>query len=209
MQHFPVFADLTDRACLVVGAGEIAHRRVELLLRAQARVTVIAPQIAPTLWPLAADGRIRIEQRSFDDAAVESYWLVIAATDEHAVNVRVAAAARRAMRFCNVVDDPALSTFIVPAIIDREPVTITVSTAGASPVLARWLKGLIESLVPGRIGQLATLLESFRARVRAGIPDLRQRRRFWESIVAGDVAAEALAGRADASRAALEQALLA
>jgi uroporphyrin-III C-methyltransferase/precorrin-2 dehydrogenase/sirohydrochlorin ferrochelatase len=207
MQYFPVFAELTDKPCLIVGAGEVAHRRVELLLRAGARLTVLAPDISPALWPLAADGRIRIEQRAFDDTALEPYWLVIAATDDPTVNRRVADAAHAAKRLCNVVDDRELSTFIVPAIVDRHPVTITVSTAGASPVLARWIKGLIESVVPARTGHVAALLQSWRDRVKAAIPNLRDRRRFWEIVVAGDVAGHELAGRADASRVAFERLL--
>lgn len=207
MQHFPVFADLSGKSCLIVGAGDVAARRVDLLLRAGAAVTVLAPEVSPALWPLAAEGRIRIEQRAFDDGVLEPYWLVIAATDDRAVNRSVAAAAHAARRFCNVVDDRALSTFIVPAIVDRDPVTITVSTAGASPVLARWIKGLIESLVPTRIGQLAALLQSHRRSVNAAIRNARERRRFWESIVTSVAAEHALAGRAEASRTALAAAL--
>ena len=207
MRHFPVFADLTDRACLVVGAGDVGHRRVELLLEAGARVTVLAPEISPALWPLAAEGRIRIEQRTFDESALEPYWLVVAATNDGKVNARVAAAAAAAKRFCNVVDDRALSSFIVPAIVDRDPVTVTISTAGASPVLARWIKGLVEATLPTRIGSLARLLESFRARVKDAIRDATERRRFWESIVTSEAAAHELAGRGDASREAFERIL--
>ena len=100
-------------------------------------------------------------------ARVEPYWLVVAATDDRAVNARVAAAAAAARRFCNVVDDPELCSFIMPAIVDRSPVTIAIGSGGLSPVLARWVKGLIEAWLPQRLGALAELAGRWRERVRA------------------------------------------
>src|SRR5262245_22744215 len=143
MQHLPLFADLKSRAVLVVGGGAVAERRVTLLLEAQAIVTVISPQLTEALADLARDGRVTHVARAFAADSLEPYWLVVAATDDAAVNAAVAADAASAKRFCNVVDDPKLCTFIMPAIVDRSPVTIAIGSSGLSPVLARWVKGVI------------------------------------------------------------------
>jgi uroporphyrin-III C-methyltransferase / precorrin-2 dehydrogenase / sirohydrochlorin ferrochelatase len=202
MQHLPLFADLNRRPCLVVGGGALAERRVTLLLSAGAEITVIAPQLTEALGTLAADGKLRHVRSTFSGEPLEPYWLIVAATDEHEVNARVAAAAASAMRFCNVVDDPALCSFMMPAIVDRAPVTIAIGSSGSSPVLSRWVKGLIEAMLPARLGLLATLAGRWRERVRAAVPDATERRHFWERVVQGDVAQHAFAGReADADRA--------
>ncbi len=202
MQHLPLFADLKRRAVLVVGGGVVAERRVTLLLEAQAEITVIAPELTAGLAELAADGRVTHLSRAYEDESLEPYWLVVAATDEPAVNATVAAAAERAKRFCNVVDDQALCTFIMPAIVDRSPVTIAIGSSGLSPVLARWIKGVIETLLPARLGALAELAGRWRQRVREQVSDSTERRHFWERVVTGVVAEHAFAGRdADAERA--------
>jgi uroporphyrin-III C-methyltransferase/precorrin-2 dehydrogenase/sirohydrochlorin ferrochelatase len=208
MQHLPLFADLKRRPCLVVGGGGVAERRVRQLLDAGAEVTVIAPELNAPLTKLAAAGEVRLAETRFAPAVpLEPYWLVVAATDDPTINAEVAAAAAAAKRFCNVVDDPARSSFIMPAIVDRDPVTIAVSSAGHSPVMARWLKGLIEALVPARVGALALLAGRFRERVRKAIPNLNERRRFWERVLTGDAAEHALAGRDAQSERAIEAAL--
>jgi uroporphyrin-III C-methyltransferase/precorrin-2 dehydrogenase/sirohydrochlorin ferrochelatase len=208
MQHLPLFADLKHRPCLVVGGGSVAERRVRQLLDAGAEVTVIAPELNAALAKLAAAGEVRLAAPHFAPApSVEPFWLVVAATDDPAINAEVAAVAQATKRFCNVVDDPARSSFIMPAIVDRDPVTIAVSSAGYSPVMARWLKGVIEVIVPTRIGALALLAGRFRKRVRDAIPDLNERRRFWEQALSSDAAGHALAGRDAQSERALEAAL--
>jgi uroporphyrin-III C-methyltransferase/precorrin-2 dehydrogenase/sirohydrochlorin ferrochelatase len=207
MQHLPLFAVLHNRACLVVGGGIVAERRVHQLLEAGARVTVIAPVLTEALAKLSASGRITTDRSSFGPQRLDEYWLVVAATDDSQVNAAVAAAAEAAKRFCNVVDDPERCTFIMPAIIDYEPITIAVGSAGHSPVIAQWLKGLIETIVPARIGSLAKLAGQWRERVRGAIPDLDERRRFWQTTLAGEVAAHSFAGRDQHSERALDQAL--
>ena len=202
MQHLPLFADLKRRAVLVVGGGVVAERRVTLLLEAQAEITVVAPELTARLSELAADGRVTHLPRAYENESLEPYWLVVAATDEPAVNAAVAAAAEGAKRFCNVVDDQELCTFIMPAIVDRSPVTIAIGSSGLSPVLARWIKGVIETLLPARLGALAELAGRWRQRVREQVSDSTERRHFWERVVTGVVAEHAFAGRdADAERA--------
>jgi uroporphyrin-III C-methyltransferase/precorrin-2 dehydrogenase/sirohydrochlorin ferrochelatase len=195
MQHLPLFADLAHRPVLVVGGGGVAERRVTLLLEAKAAVTVLAPQLSERLTELAADRAFTHRKGVYAGDPVDAYWLVVAATDERAVNAAVAAAALAAKRFCNVVDDPGLSTFIMPAIVDRSPVTIAIGSSGLSPVLARWIKGVIETLLPARLGGLAELAGRWRQRAREQIADPTERRHFWERVVTGVVAEHAFAGR--------------
>ncbi len=137
MQHLPLFADLKRRAVVVVGGGVVAERRVSLLLEAGATITVIAPELTERLAELAAEGVFTHLSRPYEADSLEPYWLVVAATDDRGVNAAVAAAATAAKRFCNVVDDLELCTFIMPAIVDRSPVTIAIGSSGQSPVLAR------------------------------------------------------------------------
>src|SRR5690349_16284976 len=121
MQHLPLFADLKRRAVLVVGGGVVAERRVNLLLEAGGAVTVVAPDLTERLRDLVGEGRIAHLPHGYSGESLEPYWLVVAATDDRAVNSAVAAAAEAAKRFCNVVDDQELCTFIMPAIVDRSP----------------------------------------------------------------------------------------
>jgi len=196
MQHLPLFADLKDRDCLVVGGGAVAERRALLLLEAGARVHLVAPTLkSETLSELATDGRIEHDARAYRGGPLDRYWLIVAATNDRAINARVAADARAARRLCNVVDDPELCSFVMPAIVDRGPVTIAIGSSGLSPVLTRWIKGLLETLLPERLGAVAALAGRWRERVRVAIPDADERRRFWERVVNGDVAAHAFAGR--------------
>ncbi|HEU4617541.1 MAG TPA: siroheme synthase CysG [Gammaproteobacteria bacterium] len=200
MRHLPLFASLHDRRCLVVGGGAVAERRAKLLLEAGARVTVLAPEISPNIEALAAehDG-LALERAPFGGEGVDAYWLVVAASGDPAVNAAVAAAAEKAKRFCNVVDDPERCSFIMPAIVDRDPVTIAIASSGLSPVLSRWVKGLVESLLPQRLGSLADLAGVWRERARAALPDPDQRRRFWERVVNGRVAEQCFGGAVEAA----------
>jgi uroporphyrin-III C-methyltransferase/precorrin-2 dehydrogenase/sirohydrochlorin ferrochelatase len=207
MKHLPLFVALDERDCLVVGGGTIAERRVRLLLEAGARVTVLAPELTDELERLARAGRVSALRESYRDQALAPYWLVIAATGDNAVNARVAAAAAALKRLCNVVDDPEHCSAIMPAIIDRDPVTIAVSSGGHAPVLARWLKGLIETVLPLRVGALASLAGRWRARVRAALPNTTERRRFWQAALSGEVAEHSFAGRDDAAERLLREAL--
>jgi uroporphyrin-III C-methyltransferase/precorrin-2 dehydrogenase/sirohydrochlorin ferrochelatase len=207
MQTLPIFAKLNGRHCLVVGGGTVAARRIEQLLKVGARVTVVAPELNAPVREWADAGRIAVIEQAFHDALIEDFWLVVAATNDQAVNRQVAAAAEAGKRLCNVVDEPALCSFIMPVIIDRDPVTIAVSSSGSSPVLARWIKSLIEEQLPNRIGALAALAGRWRDRVRDALPDSDDRRRFWQVNLRGEVADLSFAGKEEASEAALDKAL--
>ncbi len=195
MRHFPFFARLDGRRCLVVGGGEVGARKVRLLLSAGADVTVAGPALTDELTKLRDDGTIRHLRGEYAPGDIDPYWLIVAATSDRETNATVARAAEAAKRFCNVVDDPELGNFIMPAIVDRAPVTVAVSTGGSSPVLARWLKGRIESMLPLGLGAFARLAGRWRSRVRDRIGDLDQRRRFWELVLESRVPESVFAGR--------------
>lgn len=203
MDAFPLFMKLEGRPCLVVGGGSAAVRKVELLQRAGARVTVVAPALVPELAEAVAGGRLRHDSAPFTSARLRGHVLAIAATDDVALARSVAEAARAAGVPLNVVDRPELSTFITGALVDRSPVLVAISTGGAAPVLAREVRLAIERLLPPSIGRLARFAERFRAAVKAAIPDALRRRRFWESFFEGPVASAVLAGDERAAQAAM------
>jgi uroporphyrin-III C-methyltransferase/precorrin-2 dehydrogenase/sirohydrochlorin ferrochelatase len=189
MKLYPLFADLAGRRVLVVGGGAVAERKVEGLLDAGAAVTVGAPSISPALQAWAADGRIGLRPGAFDEAWLDDAWLVIAATGEPLLNRRIATLATRRRLFVNVVDDAGLSSFHVPAVIDRSPLTIAISSGGAAPVLARLLRQRLEAWLDPALGPLAVLAARWRDRIRARLPDLGARRRFYERLLTGAVPA--------------------
>ena len=198
MDHFPIFLDLKGRPCLVVGGGTVAARKIDLLLKAGAKVTVVAPELpSPILAEHLAARRIQHIAEPFAPRHVMGHVLIVAATNHRAVNAAVSRAAQAASLPVNVVDDPQLSSFIMPAIVDRSPVTIAISSDGIAPVLARLLRARIEAAIPASIGRLAELAARLRKLVRRELPDPTRRRRFWETVFEGRVGALALAGRSD------------
>ena len=206
MEYLPVFLDVRDRKCLVVGGGDVAARKCALLLRAGARVTVVAPALGPALAADVAEERIAHRAGSFAPQDVVGVALVIAATDDDAVNRAVAAAAKAQHTPVNVVDQPALCSFIMPSIIERAPLVVAVSSGGASPVLARLLRARLESLIPAGYGRLAALAAAFRNEVKAHFKP-SERRRFWERVLQGPIAELVLSGREDSARDALKCAI--
>jgi len=207
LDFFPVFMDLGGRDCLVVGGGNVAARKVSLLVRAGARVEVVAPQLCEKLAVQRDAGTITHSAREFEEADVEGKALVIAGTSQEDVNRRVSEFAKAGNIPVNVVDCPELCSFIVPSIINRSPVQVAVSSGGASPVLARLLRARLESYVPAAYGHLAKLVASFRAKVKQRFSSVEQRRQFWENMLQGEVAELLFAGRDESARAVLEKAL--
>jgi uroporphyrin-III C-methyltransferase/precorrin-2 dehydrogenase/sirohydrochlorin ferrochelatase len=207
VDYLPVFLSLTDKDCLVVGGGAVACRKVDLLCKAGARVTVVAPRIEPALAEHARLGRIRHTRGVFDPAMLHGVALVVSATGNREVNRQVAAAAALQRLLVNVVDDPELCSFIFPAIVDRSPLIVAVSSGGRAPVLARLLKARVDAWLPPAYGRLADLAAGFRDRVKALLDTPEARRRFWERIFRGEVARLHLSGREQAAQHALEAAL--
>src|SRR5690242_870421 len=193
MDYLPIFIQLRGSPAVVVGGGNVALRKVDLLLKAGARVTVIAPKLHDELRALAVRGQLDYIAREFQSYHLDGTSLVIAATDSREVNAAVSQAAKARRLPINVVDDPELSTFIFPAIIDRSPVVVAVGSSGHSPVLARRVRQQIEALLPARLGALARFVGDRRQEVKRALTP-EQRRPFWERIIGGIVGSRVLAG---------------
>ena len=208
MDYFPLFLDLRDRPVLLVGGGAVAARKLALLLEAGAAVTVVAPQLGEALRTAPFAGRFGWREACFEPSMIGGQRLVIAATGDRAVNAAVAAAATAAGIPVNVVDDLALSSAIVPAIVDRSPLLVAISSAGTAPMLARLLREKLETTIDGSFGALARLLGRARRRIVAALPDSAARRRFYGETLAGPVASLVRAGREAEAEAALDAALV-
>jgi len=187
MKLYPLFADLSGRQVLVVGGGAVGERKAAALLEAGARVAVGAPDLTPALHGWVEAGRVQWLQGSFEDTWLDDAWLVVAATSDMALHQRIASLAQARRIFVNVVDDAGQSSFHVPAVIDRAPVTIAISSGGHAPMLARLLRERLETLIDPVIGSVATLLAQMRQRIRARLPDMTLRRRFYERLLNGPV----------------------
>ena len=207
MKLYPLFANLSDRSVLVVGGGEVAARKCEALLGTGARVRVGAPVLNERLGEWARAGRITHLPGSYQSDWLDETWLVIAATDDAAVNHRVAedAAARRIL--INVVDNATLSSFHVPAVIDRAPVQVAISSGGNAPMLARWIRERIELVLDHALGPLATLLEKSRRAIRFRYRDPGARRRFYDRVLGGPIWNLLRAGQAAAAETELRSSL--
>jgi uroporphyrin-III C-methyltransferase/precorrin-2 dehydrogenase/sirohydrochlorin ferrochelatase len=194
LRYFPVFFDLTEQCVLIVGAGEVAARKIALLERSGARITVVAPRAVPSILESAAQSRLTLHLREFAPADLEGARLVIVATAQRALNRWIARLCESRAIAVNVVDDRAASRFIVPAVIDRDPVLVAVSSGGASPVLARRLRERLEASIPKRLGELALWLKDLRSGARRRLRTLDERRRFFETLIDGSAARRWLAG---------------
>lgn len=201
MDYLPLFHNLQGRLVLVVGGGDIALRKARLLSEAGAVLRVVAPQLDPQLVALVEQQGGTIAPRGYADGDLAGCVLAIAATDDQPLNARVSQDARALGVPVNVVDSPELCSVIFPAIVDRSPLVIAVSSGGDAPVLARLIRARIETWIPAAYGQLAGLAKQFRAQVKARFSDVQQRRVFWEEAFQGAIAEQALAGRtAEAER---------
>ncbi|WP_065106322.1 siroheme synthase CysG [Escherichia coli] len=193
MDHLPIFCQLRDRDCLIVGGGDVAERKARLLLDAGARLTVNALAFIPQFTAWADAGMLTLVEGPFDESLLDTCWLAIAATDDDALNQRVSEAAEARRIFCNVVDAPKAASFIMPSIIDRSPLMVAVSSGGTSPVLARLLREKLESLLPLHLGQVAKYAGQLRGRVKQQFATMGERRRFWEKLFVNDRLAQSLA----------------
>lgn len=192
---------------MVVGGGEVALRKVTMLLKAGAEVVVVSPTLCAALEALKTEQRIDHIHDSFREHQLDRATLMIAATDDEAVNAAVAEAAKQHNIPVNVVDAPELCTFIMPSIVDRSPLVIAVSSGGAAPVLARLVRAKIETMIPAAYGRLAGLAAEFREVVKQRFETTQQRRIFWEEVFQGPIAEQVMSGREESARASLEATL--
>ncbi len=207
MDFLPIFVNIKEQPCLVVGGGAVAARKVALLRKAGGQVTVVSPKLAAELSEMAEKGDIRYLAREFEDDDIKEPVLVIAATDQRDVNEKISNLAQARGIPVNVVDESELGNFIMPSIVDRSPVQIAISTGGASPVLARMIRTKLEGCIPAAYGRLAALVDGFRQKVKDKFSNVEERRIFWESVLEGPVAERVFAGRDDEAREELEKAV--
>lgn len=203
-----MFADARNLSCLVVGAGTIAERKIYRLLEAGARVTVVAPDVSPTVSIMLSQAGIPIRQRCYQDDDLDGQQLVVAATNDEELNAHIAQVARERNLPVNVAAPGHLSTVILPKTIDRTPIQIAITSGGASPALMRHLYRKLNSALPFGYGQLATLLAEYRARIIERYENVRSRRWFIDEIIEGSVAEQIFAGQVDRAKELLESALL-
>ncbi|MGE6245994.1 siroheme synthase CysG [Psychrobacter proteolyticus] len=194
MNTFPLFFKLEDRKVLIVGGGEVALRKADLLSRAGACITILAPDISHELQALLTDSKHEFIYENYNKTHMSGARVIIAATDDETLNHQIHADATELNIPVNVVDTPHLCDFIFPAIIDRNPIVIGISSNGKAPVLARLLRARLETLIPQGYGKLAKLAGEFRSEVKAKIPTLTGRRQFWERAFEGQVSHLMFAG---------------
>ncbi|GBF28822.1 siroheme synthase [bacterium MnTg03] len=200
MKYLPIFLNISNKHCLVVGGGSIAVRKIELLVKAGANVQLVAKDLCSSMSSLQQQHGFESSVRSFRESDLKAVDLVIAATNDSKLNADISSLARAKHLPVNVVDNPDLCSFIMPSIVDRDPVQIAVSTGGASPVLARLLRSHLESTIPAAYGELAGLVDSYRNQVKQVFPKVEERRVFWESVLEGSVAEYVFSGRVDDAR---------
>lgn len=185
MDYYPLFARLNQRPVLVVGAGQVAERKVNSLLQCGALVRIVSPSLTPLLQQWLSEQRIEHIATEFEAAQVEQVFLVIAATNDAALNQQVFQAAEAAHRLCNVVDDLAHCNTIIPAVIDRGTVQVAISSGGNAPVLARIWRQKMETLLPQHLQDAAEIAGRWRSKVKHTIAHMNDRRRFWETLFTG------------------------
>lgn len=211
MNTFPLFFKLDNQPILIVGGGEVAQRKADLLARAGACITIVATDITHEIQELLAEGiasgRHTLVYEKYDKKWLVGKRIIIAGTDNEALNHQVQADAKALNIPVNVVDTPPLCDFIFPAIVDRNPIVIGISSNGKAPVLARLLRARLETLIPQGYGNLAKLAGEMRADVKSKIPTLTGRRQFWERAFEGRVSELMFAGRDKEAKQALEDSL--
>jgi precorrin-2 dehydrogenase/sirohydrochlorin ferrochelatase len=204
---YPITLKLDGRRCVVVGGGTVAARKVDALLAARAEVVVVSPELCHPLKARYTAADIKYRPRDFEPRDLEGAFVAIAATDSPEVNAAVFEAAQSAGILVNVVDEPELCSFYVPAVVRRGDLTIAVSTGGNSPALARRIREQLDEQFGSEYTAFGQLLGEFRPRVIADVPSEDDRRTIWREMLASD-ALELLAdGNPDAARQALEDIL--
>jgi len=207
MEHLPIFINLKQKPVLVVGGGDIALRKINLLIKAQARVDCLSPFFCEGMNSLSRDNYVNLINKSFEPADIKDYSVIIAATDDATVNSSISSIAHDKRIPVNVVDSPALSSFIMPSIVDRSPVIIAVSSAGKAPVLARIIRAKLETVIPSAYGILAEIAGEYRQKVKDRFSKIKDRRAVWEATFSGVIAEKVFSGRINEAKNDIEKQL--
>jgi uroporphyrinogen-III C-methyltransferase (EC 2.1.1.107)/precorrin-2 dehydrogenase (EC 1.3.1.76) len=204
MNYLPIFIDIKQKPCLVVGGGDIALRKINLLLKADAAITCVSKDCCDGIEKLVKDNKITRIEKAFEATDINAQVLIVSATDDSDLNAQVSELAKVANIPVNVVDSPDLCSFIMPSIVDRSPIVIAISSAGKAPVLARLIRAKLESTIPHAYGKLAELAGNFRDQVKAKFNNIEDRRYFWEKTFSGIVAEKVFSGKVDEAKADLQ-----
>jgi len=207
MDHLPIFINVRQNPCLVIGGGDIALRKINLLIKAQAKVDCLSPLFCEGITNLSQNGGVNLIQKRFESDDIKDYAIIIASTDDSSVNALISKSAKKARIPVNVVDSPELSSFIMPSIVDRSPVIIAVSSSGRAPVLARIIRAKLETVIPSAYGVLAEIAGEYRQKVKDRFSKIKDRRAFWESIFSGVIAEKVFSGRINEAKDDIEKQL--
>ena len=207
MKYFPFFLQLDQLPCLIVGGGSVAERKLDLLIKAKADITVISIEFSDYILDLAKTHNIRCIKKEYSNKILEEnkYNFVISATNDVSLNERVAKDCKKYNIIVNVVDQPEICDFIFPSILERGDITVAVSTGGASPVLARVLRTKLETMVPGSYGKLAEIVSANRIKVREKMKKFSSNKIFWEKMLNGKFLELVLSGKTDEAESFLDE----
>ena len=207
MKYFPFFLQLDQLPCLIVGGGSVAERKLDLLIKAKADITVISIEFSDYILDLAKTHNIRCIKKEYSNKILEEnkYNFVISATNDVSLNERVAKDCKKYNIIVNVVDQPEICDFIFPSILERGDITVAVSTGGASPVLARVLRTKLETMVPGSYGKLAEIVSANRIKVREKMKKFSSNKIFWEKMLNGKFLELVLSGKTDEAKSFLDE----
>lgn len=207
MQYFPIFLSANRIRAIVVGGGDVAARKIELLLKANCDITIMSKHCNTSVERLLNQNSLQLLSFNYQPGHISAYNLVIAATDDELINEAVAKEADQLNILVNVVDQPALCSWITPSIIDRDPMLIALSSSGKAPLLVRMLREQIEKTLPDGYGKLAEFSFKFRDHVKARVKTIRNRRTFWENILRGPIGKKVLSGETNIAEQQLIQTL--
>lgn len=207
MKYFPIFVDAQHIHCLLVGAGEVAARKCELLLKTPAKVTIVAPWVSDAVKELSKSTQVTLIQREFEEGDLHAKQMVFVATDKEDVNQNIHDLAHAKGILVNVVDNTPLCKFITPSIVDRSPIIIAMSSGGVAPVLLRYIRQKLESVIPHNIKRLGEFSEKYRDKVKHALGSVTDRRYFWEDVLDGDIGENVLQGNQTQAATQLDEAL--
>ena len=195
MDYFPLFLDARNLNVLIVGAGEVAARKLELIMKTPATITVVAPWVCDTVKQLAKNEKVTLIEREFENSDLTHKDMVFIATDKGDVNQHIHDLARANKVLVNVVDNTPLCQFITPSIVDRSPIIVAMSSGGVAPVLLRYLRQKLETVLPSNLSRLGAFSEKFREKVKQTLSGVTARRYFWEDVLDGDIAEMVVKGQ--------------
>jgi len=187
MRYYPVHLDIQNRNCLVVGGGGVGTRKVKTLLDCGARVTLVSPKVSPQLRDLAASGDIILKERSYQSDDLSNMFLVIGATDDEKLNKQISSDADRLNTLCNIADRPEVCNFILPSIVHRDDLVITISTSGKSPALAKKLRKSLENQFGKEYGTLLRLMGAIRKKLLQQAHEPEAHKPLFEQLINSDL----------------------